>query len=164
MFRRRDFVFTALAAVVAAPCAFAQSGFPGKPITMLVGAAPGGTTDLAARMIADPLGAALGQPVVVENRAGANGAIAAVAVKRAPPDGHTLLMQYSGYHVISPHLVKGAPQKSISIFDTAIAAHFKHGRSISGRGMFLIPRSYPETETGAMKPLPGPRGRWRKTA
>ena len=110
MFRRRDFVLTALAAAVAAPCAFAQSGFPGKPITMLVGAAPGGTTDLAARMIADPLGAALGQPVVVENRAGANGAIAAVAVKRAPPDGHTLLMQYSGYHVISPHLVKGAPQ------------------------------------------------------
>ena len=49
MFRRRDFVLTALAAVVAAPCAFAQSGFPGKPITMLVGAAPGGTTDLASR-------------------------------------------------------------------------------------------------------------------
>ena len=48
--------------------------------------------------------------------------------------------------------VKGAPQKSISIFDTALAAHFKRGRSISGRGMFLIPRSYPETETGAMKP------------
>ena len=106
MFRRRDFVLTALAAAVAAPCAFAQSGFPGKPITMLVGAAPGGTTDLAARMIADPLGAALGQPVVVENRAGANGAIAAVAVKRAPPDGHTLLMQYSGYHVITPAVAK----------------------------------------------------------
>lgn len=48
--------------------------------------------------------------------------------------------------------VKGAPQKSISIFDTALAAHFKHGRSISGRGMFLVPRSFPETETGAMKP------------
>ncbi len=48
--------------------------------------------------------------------------------------------------------VKGAPQKSISIFDVALAAHFKHGRTISGRGIFLIPRSYPETETGAMKP------------
>ena len=48
--------------------------------------------------------------------------------------------------------VKGAPQKSISIFDTALSAHFKRGRSISGRGMFLVPRSYPETETGAMKP------------
>ena len=77
MFRRRDFLLTALAAAVAAPFAFAQSGFPSKPITMFVGAAPGGTTDLAARMIADPLAAALGQPVVVENRAGANGTIAA---------------------------------------------------------------------------------------
>ena len=48
--------------------------------------------------------------------------------------------------------VKGAPSLSISIFDTALAAHFKHGRSISGRGMFLVPRSYPEMETGAMKP------------
>jgi len=48
--------------------------------------------------------------------------------------------------------VKGAPQKSISIFDTALAAHFKYGRSISGRGMFLVPRSFPDTETGAMKP------------
>ena len=48
--------------------------------------------------------------------------------------------------------VKGAPQKSISIFDTALMAHFKFGRSISGRGMFLIPRSFPEVETGAMKP------------
>ncbi|MAY61757.1 MAG: aldehyde oxidase [Rhizobiales bacterium] len=48
--------------------------------------------------------------------------------------------------------VKGAPQKSISIFDTALAAHFRRGRSISGRGMFLVQRSYPDTETGAMKP------------
>lgn len=48
--------------------------------------------------------------------------------------------------------VKGAPSLSISIFETALAAHFKYGRSISGRGMFLVPRSYPEMETGAMKP------------
>jgi len=48
--------------------------------------------------------------------------------------------------------VKSAPSRSISIMDTALAAHFKHGRSISGRGMFLVPRSYPDAETGAMKP------------
>mgnify|MGYP001627844682 FL=1 len=48
--------------------------------------------------------------------------------------------------------VKGAPQKSISIFDTALAGHFKRGRSISGRGLFLVQRSFPDTETGAMKP------------
>ncbi len=64
--------------------------------------------------------------------------------------------------------VKGAPEKSISIFETALAAHFKHGRTISGRGMFLQPRSYPEPETGEMTPadllcpcLHGRRGRGR---
>src|SRR5262245_7962583 len=109
---------TAFATAVAAAfgsCAYAQgtATFPTKPITMIVPAAPGGTTDIAARMIAEPLSKALGQPIVVDNRAGANGAIAAVAVKRAVPDGHTLLMQYSGFHVISPHLVKGTPQWEI---------------------------------------------------
>ncbi len=90
--------------------AIAQAAYPAKPITMLVPSAPGGTTDLAARMVAEPLSKALGQPVVVENRAGANGVIAAVAVKRAEPDGYTIMMQYSGYHVISPLVSKGAPQ------------------------------------------------------
>ena len=61
-------------------------------------------------MLAEPLGKALGQTVVVDNRGGANGAVAAVAVKRAEADGHTLLMQYSGYHVISPHVTKQKPQ------------------------------------------------------
>ena len=68
--------------------------------------APGGTTDIAARMLAEPLGKALGQTIVVDNRGGASGAIAAVAVKRAEADGHTLLMQYSGYHVITPAVSK----------------------------------------------------------
>jgi tripartite-type tricarboxylate transporter receptor subunit TctC len=93
----------ALALAVAAP-AQAQGSYPDKPITMIVPAAPGGTTDLAARMLADPLGKALGQSVVVDNRSGASGNLAAVAVKRAEPDGYTLLMQYSGYHVITPNV------------------------------------------------------------
>lgn len=86
------------------------AAWPSKPITLIVGAAPGGTTDIAARMLAEPLGKALGQTVVVDNRAGASGTLAAVAVKRAEPDGHTLLMQYSGYHVITPHVSKQAAQ------------------------------------------------------
>lgn len=86
-----------------------QAPYPSKPITLIVGAAPGGTTDIAARMLAEPLGRALGQTVVVDNRSGASGALAAVAVKRADPDGYTLLMQYSGYHVITPHIQK-SPQ------------------------------------------------------
>ena len=99
----------AAAALAALPAARAQpaTGYPGgRPVTLLVPASPGGTTDIAARMIAEPLGKALGTTVVVENRAGASGALAAVAVKNAAPDGHTLLMQYSGYHVITPVVSK----------------------------------------------------------
>jgi tripartite-type tricarboxylate transporter receptor subunit TctC len=71
-----------------------------------VSAAAGGTTDLAARMISEPLSRALGQSVVVDNKPGGNGTIAAQAVQRAKPDGYTLLVQYSGYHVITPLLTK----------------------------------------------------------
>ena len=73
---------------------------------MIVPAAAGGTTDLAARMAAQALAPVIGQSVVVDNKGGGNGSIAASLVKRAEADGYTLLMQYSGYHVISPHLTK----------------------------------------------------------
>lgn len=88
--------------------AMAQSGYPSKPITMVVPAAAGGTTDLAARMAAQALGPVLGQTLVVDNKGGGNGNIAAAQVKRAEADGYTLLMQYSGFHVISPHLGKSS--------------------------------------------------------
>ena len=97
--------FLALAAALVAGGAMAQ-GYPAKPITLVVPAAAGGTTDLAGRMLAQALTPVVGQQVVVDNKAGGNGAIAASLVKRAPADGYTLLMQYSGYHVISPHLMK----------------------------------------------------------
>ena len=75
---------------------------------MVVPTATGGTTDLAARLISQPLAAALGQSVVVENKGGANGTIGAMAVKKSTADGYTLFMQYSGYHVITPY-VSSAP-------------------------------------------------------
>jgi tripartite-type tricarboxylate transporter receptor subunit TctC len=96
-----------MSSLVSGPAAHAQAeGYPSKVVTMVVPAAPGGTTDIAARMIAEPLSKSLGQQVIVENKAGANGGIATPFVARAKPDGHTLLMQYSGYHVITPHLIK----------------------------------------------------------
>ena len=80
------------------------SDYPNRPISLIASAAPGGTTDIAARMIADPLGKALGQTVVVDNKPGASGAIAAQQVLRSAADGYTLLLQYSGYQVITPHI------------------------------------------------------------
>ncbi|CAN5455985.1 tripartite tricarboxylate transporter substrate binding protein [soil metagenome] len=106
----------ALGAAAFARTGLAQTPYPNKPITLICSSAPGGTTDLAARMLSDPLGKALGQTVVVENRAGASGVIAAVAVKRAEPDGYTLLMQYSGYHVITPNVQTTPAQWQASDF------------------------------------------------
>jgi len=112
---RADRVVAALAQSVLAAAlvtafagtAWAQgSGYPVKPVTLVVPTAAGGTTDLSARMLAQALGPVLGQSVVVDNKGGGNGNIAAAAVKRAEPDGYTLLMQYSGYHVISPLLTR----------------------------------------------------------
>ena len=74
----------------------------GKPITLVVPTAPGGTTDIAARMLAEPLGRILQTSVVVENRGGGNGNIAGQMVARGPADGTSLLVQYSGYQCITP--------------------------------------------------------------
>ena len=105
---RKQFTTLALAALATGflGSATAQSAYPSKTVTMVVPTAAGGTTDLSARMLAQALGPLLGQTVVVDNKGGGNGNIAASIVKRAEADGYTLLMQYSGYHVISPHITK----------------------------------------------------------
>ena len=105
---RKQFTALALSALAGCLCgsALAQSTYPAKTITMVVPTAAGGTTDLSARMLAQALAPLVGQSVVVENKGGGNGNIAASIAKRAEPDGHTVFMQYSGYHVISPHITK----------------------------------------------------------
>ena len=105
--RRLHGAALAAAMALALPAAgWAQGNYPSKPITFIVPAAAGGTTDLSGRMVAQALAPVIGQSVIVENKGGGNGNLAAAQVKRAPADGYTLLMQYSGYHVISPHLSK----------------------------------------------------------
>src|SRR6476659_1116428 len=80
--------------------------FPSRPVHLIVAYSPGGTGDVVARIVADKLGPALGQTVVVENRAGATGAIGATAVLQAPPDGHTLLLGQTGEVVVNPYWMK----------------------------------------------------------
>jgi tripartite-type tricarboxylate transporter receptor subunit TctC len=100
MITRRQ-VLIASSAAVAAP-AFAQERWPSKPLRLVVPYPPGGSSDIIARSIGDPLSAALKQPVVVDNRPGANGNLGAEMVVRAAPDGYTALLCDVGALAISP--------------------------------------------------------------
>ena len=103
MIRRRTVTQGLVAAgVLAAAGARAQDPYPGRPLRLVVGLAPGGIADLTARVIAPRLGEVLGQNVVVENRTGAGGAIATRMVAASAADGYTLLVAFDGTHVTIP--------------------------------------------------------------
>lgn len=108
MYRRH--LIAAVPALLAAPAVHAQgAGFPNRSIRLLVGFAPGGTTDVAARLLAPRMQVLLGQPVVVENRAGAGSNIATEAATRAAPDGYTLLLGTIGGLAVNPTLYGNLP-------------------------------------------------------
>lgn len=105
-FTRRAIVLAAVASagLAASTVAQAQAGWPNKPVRLIVNFPAGGAADTLARAVGQPLSEALGQPVVVENRGGANGNIGGEAVARAPADGYTFLMSSGGMVSINPHL------------------------------------------------------------
>jgi tripartite-type tricarboxylate transporter receptor subunit TctC len=98
-----------LAATLAIPALARAQPLAGRPITIIVPNPPGGGSDFAARLYQDALIRLLGTQVVIDNRPGANGNIAIQAVTRAAPDGHTLLLQYSGYHAGNPAMIPNLP-------------------------------------------------------
>lgn len=109
MYRCRRAWLSWMAALSCLPCLVASAqdatDWPGKPIRLLVGSAPGGGTDAMARAVADRLGPLLKQPIVVENRPGVSNTLAADVTAKAV-DGHTLVMGVSTAHAIAPHLFK----------------------------------------------------------
>lgn len=100
---RRRLLSFAVAGSVAIAWAARAADWPGRPIRLIAGGA-GSVTDIRARWLAERLGAALGQPVIVENNAAAGGSVAAELVAHAAADGHTLLLTHQGIAAINPHL------------------------------------------------------------
>jgi tripartite-type tricarboxylate transporter receptor subunit TctC len=101
-----------LLACAAAPAAFGQA-WPAKPVRLVVPFPPGGTGDLLGRLAAREMQASLGQPVVVENRAGAGGAIGSDAVAKSEPDGHTLLLSNIASQAIGPAVNSKLPYDAL---------------------------------------------------
>src|ERR1051326_6749576 len=95
-----------LAAWALLPALTAAQGYPSKPVKIIVPAQPGGGLDLTGRTIGGELGRALGQSFIIENVGGAGGSIAAMATKRAAPDGYTLMVGYVGTHGTNPAVRK----------------------------------------------------------
>src|SRR5262249_22695156 len=87
--------------------------YPTRPVRIVVGFAPGGGTDIVARLLAQKLSDSLKQPFVVENKAGATGTIGAATVAQAPADGHTLLMGHVNSNAIAPALMSRLPYDAV---------------------------------------------------
>ena len=105
-----------LAAALALPAAAWSQAFPAKPVRIIVPYPAGGTTDLMARALQEPVQKILGQPLIIENKPGASGVIAAREVARSAPDGHTLLFINSGIVAVTPFVVRDAGFDGIKDF------------------------------------------------
>jgi len=112
-------------AFAAALAPAAANTYPERPVTMVVPFPPGGSSDMVARTLSTKLATSLGQPFVIENQAGATGAIGAARVKRAPADGYTILVASIGVYATNPFLQKGLqydPAKDFDLLTVAVRA------------------------------------------
>ena len=101
---------------IAAGHAHAQANYPDRPIRLLVGFPPGGATDILSRILAQHVGDTIGQTMVVDNRGGASGTIAAAIAAKSPADGYTIMMVPSGPYTISPSVYRNLPYDAVKDF------------------------------------------------
>lgn len=127
---RRSMLLSGLGAVVLAPATATAQAFPSRPVTLVVPYAAGGPTDVASRVIAAQMQAALGVNVVVENKPGASTIVAAQYVAGAVPDGHTVLMVTTTTLATNPHLYKKLPYKVEDFAPVAMAVKVPLGFAV----------------------------------
>lgn len=118
---RRRLLLAAAAALHFAPAAAQPAWAPARPVRIIVPLAPGGTADTIARLIADPLAAQLGQPVIIENRPGGTNTVGAVQVARAPADGLTLLYAPPPVQILNPLMMRNMPYDAMADFAPVVA-------------------------------------------
>lgn len=119
MMQRRAILSATAAATLAAPGLARAQAWPARPIRMIVAFAPGGFTDIAARLLSERLSASLGQPVTVDNRAGAGGIIGTEAAARSPADGYTVLMGTISTQAMNVGLYRSLPYDPVADFAPA---------------------------------------------
>jgi tripartite-type tricarboxylate transporter receptor subunit TctC len=134
--RRPVVLALAAAACLAAPLAGFAQAYPSKLITFVVPFPPGGVTDPVARMVGQKVSESVKQPVIVENKPGASGIIAAEYVKRTPPDGYTVLMGFTGSHSVNPSLYSKLPYDPVKDFQPVTVL-------ISTKHVLVVPAESP---------------------
>jgi tripartite-type tricarboxylate transporter receptor subunit TctC len=130
-----------LAFVLCAAASLSAFAWPDKPVTIVVPFPPGGSTDTIARILAPKLQEKLGGTFIVDNRPGATGTIGAAAVKRAAPDGYTLLVTSLGPLVIAPHLIKSVQYDALKDFDLLTVA-------VRAPNVLVVPAASPFKSVG----------------
>jgi tripartite-type tricarboxylate transporter receptor subunit TctC len=149
----RSAIAAALCLALATALPAVAQPFPSKPVRLIVAYAPGGTGDVVARVIADQLGRALGQTVVVENRAGASGAIGTQSVVSAAPDGHTLLVGQTAEIVVNQYWIKGLTYDPKDLAPVALATVVPLALAVPGKAPYASMAEMLRAIQSSNKPL-----------
>ena len=146
---RRAFVAGSAAALLARSTRAFAADYPDRPITLIIPFPPGGSTTIVIRSVSDKLGEALGQQIVIDNRAGAGGTVGTRALAKSEPDGYTIGLGYTGTLAIGPNLYSNVgydPRKDFSAI----------GRIATAPNTLVVHPSFPAKTVRNSSPMPRP--------